>query len=245
MNFLRHCARAMRRESGGTKMKARLGIASRYEAITEVKRAAITQGNLKEIFDSTFGALKKVIPCDRVGLSLYTPDKDALQLTATDGCGVESFYRVGLTLDCKETHHGWVFRNKRPILRRDLRRDLQFPIEEYNVAEGIRSYCAVPLVVRDKSLGVMIVLSSDKNRYSRGHAEFLQEMSDQLVLAITSMSPFCLRHAYSKMICPRCIASEGGQITASRHKLRLSEWGKKGGRGRKKPAGGLAGNVFG
>jgi len=226
-------------------MRARLGIASRYEAITQVKRAAVTQVNLKDIFDATFWALKKVIPYDRVGLSLYTPDKDALQLTATVGCGVESFYRVGMTLGCKDTHHGWVFRNKRPILRGDLRRDLQFQIEEYNVAEGIRSYCAVPLVVRDNSLGVMIVLSSDKNRYSQGHAEFLLEMSDQLVLAITSMSPFCLRHAYSKMICPRCIASGGGQTTTSRHKLRLSEWGKKGGRGRKKPAGGLAGDVFG
>jgi len=147
-------------------------------------------------------------------------------------------------LDCKE-HHGWVLEHQKPIVRRNLERELEFQVEQHNVLEGIRSYCAVPLIGRGVSIGVIIILSSQKNGYSQRHAEFLQEVSGQVVLAIKSLMPFCPNHLHTKLICPRCIASGGGQATATRHKEQLSEWGKTGGRGRKKPAGGFIKGVVG
>src|ERR1700751_1709223 len=127
------------------------------------------------------GALKKVMSYDRAGLSLYAPENGALKLAATNGCSPDSFYNVGLMLDRKETHHGWVFEHQRSIVRRDLLTELQFKIEQYNVTEGIRSYCAVPLMLRGESIGVIIVLSSQKGRYSEHHAQFLREVSDHVV----------------------------------------------------------------
>jgi hypothetical protein len=147
-------------------------------------------------------------------------------------------------MHCRETHHGWVFQHRKPLLRRDLQREVQFQAEQNNVIEGIRSYCAVPLIVRDESLGVFIILSSRKNQYSEGHAEFLQEVSNHLALALKSLMPSCPKHLHSKLLCPRCIASGGGKKTAAIHSSQLSEWGKQGGRGRKKPAGGFTGEVL-
>jgi hypothetical protein len=91
---------------------------------------------------------------------------------------------------------------------------------------------------------VMIVLSSQRNGYSREHAEFLQEISDQFVLAVRFLMPTCPKHSRTKLFCPRCIASGGGQATVAKYKARLSEWGKQGGRGRKKPAGGFSEDIF-
>lgn len=230
--------------SGTRNMKSQLRTADRYATLLEVNRAAVHECGVNEIFGGMCSAVRKVIPYDRVGLSLYAPETRALKLAATQGCGPESFYRIGLTLDCAETHHGWVFQHRKPLLRRDLNREVQFKVEEYNVQEGIRSYCAVPLVVRGESLGVMIVLSSRANQYSEGHAEFLQEISNQLVLALKSLMPSCPKHLHSKLLCPRCIASGGGKKTASIHGSQLSEWGKQGGRGRKKAAGGFTGEVL-
>jgi GAF domain-containing protein len=215
-------------------MILRLRTAQRYATIIEVNRAAITDPGLDELFRDTYLAVKKVIPCDRMALSVYAPEQGGLKLVAAAGQGPESFFRVGLMLDGKESHHGWVFQNQKPIVRRDLEKELQFPIEQHDVEEGLRSYCAVPLVLRGKSLGVMIALSSDKNLYFEGHSAFLREVSNQLVLAVNSLTPSCSKHAGTKLNCPRCIASKGGQTTAGKHKTQLSEWGKKGGRGRKK-----------
>ncbi len=216
---------------------AALNTRQRYASILEVNQAAITQPGINEVFSGTCQAVKKVLAYDRMGLSLYAPDKGALKLAATEGCSPESFYRTGLMLDCKETHHGWVFQHKKAILRRDLQKEIEFQIEQQNVIEGVRSYCAVPLIVRGDSLGVMIILSSQKNCYSRDHAEFLQEVSDQVSLAVKSLMPSCSKHFGTYLVCPRCIASAGGRTTAVKHKAQLSGWGKQGGRGRTKKLG--------
>lgn len=226
-------------------MTRRLRTAERYSTILEVNRVAITEPALEEVFQGTCGAVKNIVPFDRMGLSLYAPETASLKLVAAAGCGPDSFYQPGLKLDCSQTHHGWVFQHKKAIVRQDLQREVEFQTEQYNLKEGIRSYCAVPLVMRGESLGVIIILSSRKNQYSKEHAEFLQEVSNQLVLAVKSLMPFCVKHLHTKLICPRCIASGGGRTTAAKHKTRLSEWGKQGGRGRKKPAGGLTAPFLG
>ena len=215
-------------------MPLRLKTLQRYTTILEVNRAAITEPTLDDILRRAYTAVTKLIPCDRMALSIYAPEHAALKLVAAAGQPTASFYRVGLMLDCKESHHGWVFQHQRPIVRRDLEKELQFSSEQPNLEEEMRSYCAVPLVLRGESLGVMIVLSSEKNLYSDQHAEFLREVSNQLVLVVNSLAPTCPKHAATRLNCPRCIASRGGQTTVGKHKMQLSEWGKKGGRGRKK-----------
>lgn len=213
---------------------ATLRTIAKYSTILEVNRVAITEPSLDRIFEGTSAAVRKVIPYDRMALSLYTPEHEALRLSAVRGQGSASYYQVGIMLDCEGTHHGWVFQNQKPIVRRDLIREHEFQAERYNVQEGIRSYCAVPLIVRSESIGVIIVLSSHRNNYSDAQAGFLQQIADQFSLAVKSLIPSCCRHPHSKLVCPRCIASGGGQATAAKHKGQLSNWGKQGGRGRKK-----------
>ena len=178
-----------------------------------------------------------------MGFSLYSPEHRALKLPAADGQGPNSVYQPGLILELDESHHGWVFQPQKRIVRHDLQSESEFRLEQPNVAEGIRSYCAVPLITQGESVGVMIVLSSLRNRFSPAHADFLQEVSDQFVLAVKSLMPACPKHAHTKLICPRCIAAGGGQTTVAKHKERFSEWGKQGGRGRRKQPGGFGRNI--
>jgi GAF domain-containing protein len=206
---------------------------ARYSTILEINRAAIAEPDLDEIFRRTCGAVRNVIAYDRMGVSLFAPETGALRLAAADGQGSDSFYQVGLLLG-KESHHQWVFHHRQPLVRRDLQNEVEFQTEQHNLEEGIRSYCAVPMILRNESVGVLILLSSHENSYSEAHADFLQEVAGQLVLAVKLVMPTCVKHTYTKMICPVCIASGGGQATAAKHRARLSEWGRKGGRGRKK-----------
>lgn len=90
-----------------------------------------------------------------------------------------------------------------------------------------------PSHLRGESIGVITLLSRRKNQFSQRHAELLQQAADQIVLAIRSFNPRCAQHSHTKLICPRCIASSGGQKTTTKYKDHLSNWGKKGGRGRK------------
>ena len=74
----------------------------RYRTISELNRVAVTQPGINEIFRGMCRALKKVVPYDRVGLSLYAPENGALKMAAINGCSPDSFYNVGLMLDPKK-----------------------------------------------------------------------------------------------------------------------------------------------
>src|SRR5579864_1533649 len=83
-------------------MLLRLKTVERYRTILEVNRAVITEPTLDEIIGRTYRALAKVIPCDRMALSVHVPEQAALKLVAATGQPAASFYRVGLMLDRKE-----------------------------------------------------------------------------------------------------------------------------------------------
>jgi hypothetical protein len=45
---------------------------------------------------------------------------------------------------------------------------------------------------------------------------------------------YCPIHPLTRMICPRCIGKKGGKATILKHRTKLSQWGKRGGRPKKK-----------
>src|SRR5207253_9946844 len=83
--------------------------------------------------------------------------------------------RLGVLLGREECHDGWAIEHGAQIIRRDVETERQFPVEERSLAEGLHSYCAVPLIVRGESIGVVTLLSRRKNQFSERHAEFLQQ----------------------------------------------------------------------
>jgi transcriptional regulator with GAF, ATPase, and Fis domain len=120
------------------------------------------------------------------------------------------------------------------VLRRNIETERQFPVEEHTLSEGLRSYCAIPLIARGNSIGVVTVLSFRKGQFSDKHAGFLREVCDQITLAAKTFVPQCEKHSQSRLVCPKCIASAGGRMTTIKYKEQLSAWGKQGGRGKKK-----------
>jgi len=207
---------------------------ARDSAILEITRAAIRGDSLAEILGTASGAIKKTMPYDRMSISLYSPEHRALTLTAVDGQGPNSFYQPGLILDTEGSPQGWVFQHQKPIVRQDLIRERAFRLEQTSLDEGVKSYCALPLIAKGESIGVISLASYRKNSFSEAHLNVLQEISDQFVLVIKSLMPTCPEHSFTRLICPRCTGSGGGRTTVAKHKERLSEWGKQGGRGRRK-----------
>jgi transcriptional regulator with GAF, ATPase, and Fis domain len=216
-------------------MNVSVPVTARYQALLDVNKAAITQSTADKVFENMCAALKPLVLFDRAGLTLYEPEQDALKLVARQGKFANSYFSLGVLLGRKESHDGWMIEHGVPIIRRDVETERQFAVEERSLAEGLHSYCAVPLMLRGESIGVVTLLSRRKNQFSHRHAEFLQQAANQIVLAIRSFNPRCAQHSHTRLICPRCIASRGGQKTTTKYKDYLSNWGKKGGRGRKKP----------
>lgn len=208
-------------------------VSARLKALLKANEAALTKLTSEEVFVGMCRALKAVVSYDRAGLTVYEPERDCLKIAALYGRYNESSFHVGDLLDRKSTQNGWTFETRSKTIRRDLPNDSQFSSERQTAEEGYRSLCSVPLLVRGSSIGVVTLVGARKNQFSLTHAEFIQEISNQIALAISSFTARCPRHSTARLVCPRCIGAAGGKTTATKHHDALSLWGKKGGRGRR------------
>jgi putative methionine-R-sulfoxide reductase with GAF domain len=213
-------------------MNLRMIITRRYRTLLQVNQVALTKSNTEERFAGMCAALRKLLSYDRAGLSVYDPEHDSLKIVALYGPHENSTFRPGRLLDRKTSQTGWVFDHQTHMIRRDLANEVRFPADKLTIDEGYRSLCSVPLIVWGNSIGVVTILSERKNEFSIDQAHVVQEISNQIAL---SMSPRCSAHTNTKLVCPRCIGAAGGKTTVSKHREDLSSWGKKGGRGHKKP----------
>ncbi|HXW89436.1 MAG TPA: GAF domain-containing protein [Terriglobales bacterium] len=209
-------------------------IADRYRALRRVNEVALTKSTTEELFAGTCETLRKLLPYDRAGLTLYDPEHDSLKIVAIYGPHENSIFRLGHLLHRKTSQTGWVFEHQTYIIRRDLAKQIRFPDDKLTVDEGYRSMCSVPLIVWGNSIGVVTLVSAQKNEFSVRHAHLVQEISNQIALAVNAINSRCPAHANTKLVCPRCIGAVGGKTTVSKYREDLSSWGKKGGRGRKK-----------
>src|SRR5439155_23531877 len=131
--------------------------------------------------------LRQVVPFDRAALTLYLPERGAFRFLAIEGGFISDYFRPGLEIDPKESSVAWVFDHQQPLLRRDLEKEQEYSNERRLAAEGIRSHCVVPLIVRGKGVGTLNVASAAEDQHTEADAEFLQAVSNQVGLTIENM----------------------------------------------------------
>ena len=63
-------------------------------------------------------------------------------------------------------------------------------IERRLAVEGIHSICVLPMALQGKCIGTLSFVSRERDRYSKQDALFLQEVANQVVLAIQNMQSY-------------------------------------------------------
>jgi formate hydrogenlyase transcriptional activator len=162
----------------------------RKASLLQINNAIITNLTQQALLHSVSEALRSVICFDRCAITLYQPESDSFRFLAVEGNLRSDYFREGLELGRKETSAGWVFEHQRSLVRRDLEKEGQYPNERRAAAEGIQSMCIFPLVLQGKCIGTLSLVSRERDRYSDEDAEFLQEVANQVVLAIQNMQSY-------------------------------------------------------
>jgi formate hydrogenlyase transcriptional activator len=164
--------------------------AEHSRTLLEINNAIISNLTQEALFHAIAQALRQVVPFDRTAIFLHDPEKDVLRLFVLESSLPSSYFVVGLEMPPGDSHVGWVLRHRQPMLRRDLTTERQYPMEERAFADGVRSYVIVPLAARGKATGTLAVASTAPGRYAESDAVFLQEVANQVALAVENMKAF-------------------------------------------------------
>jgi formate hydrogenlyase transcriptional activator len=158
--------------------------------LLQLNNAIISNLTQQALLHSISEALHPVFPFDRCAITLYQPERDSFCFLAVEGDLLSDYFKTGLELSREETCGSWAIEHMRPLVRRDLEKEQQYFNERRLVAEGIQSLCVVPLVFQGKCIGTLSLVSREKDQYSDEHAMFLQEVANQVALAIQNMRSY-------------------------------------------------------
>jgi formate hydrogenlyase transcriptional activator len=158
--------------------------------LLQINNAIITNLTQQALLHSISEALHPVIPFDRCAITLYQPERNSFRFLAVEGELPSDYFRTGQEFSRNETCGSWVFDHQRPLVRGDLEKEKQYPNERRLAAEGIQSMCVVPLALQRKCIGLLSVVSQHRDRYSEEDASFLQEVANQVALAVQNMQSY-------------------------------------------------------
>ncbi len=162
----------------------------RWRTLLEINNAIITYLTPGALLHAVTENLRRVVPFDRAGLSLYVAESETFRLLAMESELQSNSYWVGHESKRDEGLNTWVFDHQQPVLRRDLEKEQQYPNDRRDLADGIYSHGVVPLIIRGKSIGTLYVGSRTRNQYSERDLEFLQEIASQVALAVENMKSY-------------------------------------------------------
>jgi formate hydrogenlyase transcriptional activator len=165
---------------------------TRHRLLLAINNALVSHLEREPLFHAIAEALRGVVPFDMAALWLHDPADDVFRMHALETPSMpRPPLRTGATLDRRdETHVGRAFETRRPLVRRDLEREREFPVEDRLLASGIRSYVALPLLARGSVLGTLNLVSRTSGVYSEEDGDFLLEVALQVALAFQNVLAF-------------------------------------------------------
>jgi formate hydrogenlyase transcriptional activator len=163
----------------------------RHRVLLQINNAIVANLDREALFDAIGDALGQVLPFDRMSLALYRPDADVLRVITLRGWSrPDGFGAPGTEVSRPGSHLGWVFTHRRPLVRRDLEREREFPAEEQLFEQGLRSYVVVPLIGKKRALGTLNVGSLTPDRYGQDDVDWLNDVAQQVALALENTEAY-------------------------------------------------------
>jgi formate hydrogenlyase transcriptional activator len=122
--------------------------------------------------------------CDVVAISIMDPEHEKLRVHALDFPDSKGFFRE----EQLTSHDGLTkkaFETLKPVTVDAINLEEFGPeASEILIGEGLKTACIVPLVNRQRALGVLGLARRNKEPFSKDDAEFLTEVAGQVAIAI-------------------------------------------------------------
>ena len=159
--------------------------------LLDINNAVVTKLSREDLWSAITDAVQRIVPFDRLALSQYDPKQKRLLIVTYGGPYQRDDYTpVGRELKLDDSPAGLAFTSLKYVLRRDLEIERMTSSEERAYNHGFRSLCALPLVVRGRSIGAITMGSLQRAQYSEADAEFLSEVAAQVAIAVDNVNAY-------------------------------------------------------
>jgi formate hydrogenlyase transcriptional activator len=157
----------------------------RLRLLLDVTNQVVSNLELRDLLRAISQDVRRVMQCDYAGLSLPDAENKQLRLYALDFPEGKGFFHEELVYSIEGSPSGTAFRTMKPLtLQSPFAGWLDSPIAQIAVREGLKSVCCLPLISRNRAIGVLVLGRLRDDAFSQADVSFLSQIANQIALAV-------------------------------------------------------------
>ncbi len=211
-------------------------VQDQLKLILDLNNQVVANLEFHDLLHAASASVRQVMRCDAAAIMLPDSDGNNLLVHALDYPDSRGIFTEGSLVPIEGTMPGDCFRAGKAIVVNRLN-PAEMPPEMYKKAssEGLNSFCDIPLISKNKLLGVLAVARREQNAFDDDEVRFLDQVANQIAIAVenarayTEIAELKDRLAQEKLYLEEELRGdmdfEGivGQSSALRHVLNLVE----------------------
>jgi sigma-B regulation protein RsbU (phosphoserine phosphatase) len=147
------------------------------ETLAEIGREMSAILDLDELLTRLAHLVKRIIDYRTFGIAIWNEDLEALEMKIAISYGDA---HAVTPVKLGEGVVGYAALHKEPVLVPDVSKDSRY----INAVNDVRSELAIPLLLKDKAIGVFDLESPELDAFSKKHVELLTLLASQAAVAI-------------------------------------------------------------
>ena len=157
----------------------------RLELLLDLTNTLVANLELRDLLRALSASVRRVMRCDAVGVFLPEAAGHQLRLYALDYPDSKGFSQEETLVPLDGSLAGQAFRTGKPVVL-DRPDPAQVSPEEYRMitGEGLQSSCLLPLISRQRCLGVLGLGRQPEQAFRQEEVAFLTQVASQVAIAV-------------------------------------------------------------
>jgi formate hydrogenlyase transcriptional activator len=151
----------------------------------ELTNQVVSNLEFHDLLHAASTSVRQIMGCDAAAIMLADDEGKQLRVHALDYPESRGIFTEGALVPIEGTMPGEAFKSGKPMIVNRLDPS-EIPPEMYRKAsaEGLHSLCDVPLISKNRLLGVLAVARHEENAFDDEEVAFLVQVANQLAIAV-------------------------------------------------------------
>jgi formate hydrogenlyase transcriptional activator len=155
------------------------------QLLLDVTNQVVANLEFRDLLRAISQDVRRAMQYDYASLSLPDAENKQLRLYAVDFPEGKGFLQEDLVYSIEGSPSGTAFRTMKPLtLQSPFTGWLDYPIVQIAVREGLKSFCFLPLINRNRAIGVLVLGRLREDAFSQADISFLTQTANQIALAV-------------------------------------------------------------
>jgi len=156
--------------------------AAQFDSLVKVSQSITSHRYLDEILNLIVVVTAEMLNSKICSIMLLDEKGEELAIAATQSLSHE--YKTKANVKVEHSLSGEVIKSKKPIAVYDVRQEERYAYRDLAVKEDLTSMLSVPMVVKEKAIGIINVYTKTPHHFTQEEIDVLQMIANQAAVAV-------------------------------------------------------------